>query len=282
MRSKLLFTVVILTACGKQPAEIVKQGNVSELQTNSMETREYALKVDNKRDLFDCTDEHDKQLVYVVETAEMLTCDKRTWVAIDLKGKAGRDGKDGQDGQQGIAGRDGVDGVAGQDGVDGQDGQQGIQGIQGQQGIAGTNGIDAANINVINPDGSILGALININYSTNEYYILATNGLRYQFDPTSGHFPNAYRVFSGANCTGTSRIVITNGQFGNVFVDGTNDTVTYKTTSQNLGTWNYASRIPGATNCQNTAGSALRTYTYEQTTLPRYPLTNTEIDNGTN
>lgn len=261
MRSKLLFTTVILTACGQKP------DNIAELQTNSVETREYALKVDNKRDVPDCTDDNAKQLVYVVETAEMLSCEKRTWVAIDIKGK---DGKDGLDGQQGIAGRDGVDGVDGQDGV------------AGTNGTNGTNGVDAANINVLNPDGSILGALININYSTNEYYVLATNGLRYQFDPTSGHFPNAYRVFSGANCTGTSRIVITNGQFGNVFVDGTNDTVTYKTTSQNLGTWNYASRIPGATNCQNTSGSALRTYTYEQTTLPRYPLTNTEIQNGTN
>lgn len=278
MRSKLLFTAAILTACGQQP-ETVKQDNVSELQTNSVEPREFAMKVDNKRDLFDCTDDNDKQLVWVVDTAEMLTCDAHKWAVIDLKGKdgsQGRDGKDGVQGQAGTAGINGVDGIAGQDGVNGQ------QGISGVNGINGTNGTDAANINVLNPDGSILGSLIDIYVSNNEYYVLTPTGLRLQYEQSTGVLRNVYLVFSGLNCTGTARIMIENGVFGNVFVDGRDNATIYKTTGHNLGTFVYASRLPKSTTCQNASGSILRSHAYEQVTLSNYPLTNTEIDNGTN
>lgn len=279
MRSKLLFTAVILTACGQQ------HDNTLELQTKSVETREYALKVDNKRDVPYCGDDNDKQLVWVVETTEMLSCEKRIWVAIDLKGKDGLDGKNGSDGKDGLDGKDGqngIDGVNGINGVNGQDGQQGLQGIQGIAGTNGANGIDAANINVLNPDGSILGSLIDIYVLNNEYYVLTPNGLRLQYDQGTGALHNVYMLFSGANCTGTSRILIENGVFGNVFVDGRNNTTIYKTTGKNLGTFVYQSRIPKSNGCQNTGGSVAKTYAYEQVTLLNYPLTNTELDNGIN
>lgn len=279
MKTKLLFTAVILTACGQPPVENVKQDNVSESQTN------YALKVDNKRDLFECTDEHDKQLVYVVDTAEMLTCDKRTWVAIDLQGKDGKDGANGKDGKDGQDGVDGQNGIQGEQGIAGQDGQQGIQGIQGQQGqqgqqgVAGANGTDAATVNVLNPDGSILGRLIDIYVVNNEYYVLTPDGLRLQYEHATGVLRNVYMLFSGANCTGTARIMIENGLFGNVFIDGRDNTTIYKTTGKNLGTFNYASRLPKTTGCQNSSGSALRSHAFEQVTGMTYPIINTEIEN---
>jgi hypothetical protein len=278
MRSKLLFISVITVSCGQQQAqpETLKSDNQQTTQDNYLETREYALKVDNKRDVPSCNDDNAKQLVYVVETAEMLTCEKHNWVAIDLQGKpgadgkAGRDGKDGQDGQQGIAGRDGIDGLAGQDGSNGIDG------------VAGTNGVDAANINVLNPDGSVLGSLIDIYVVNNEYYVLTPTGLRLQYEHSTGALRNVYLVFSGLNCAGTARIMIENGVFGNVFVDGRDNATIYKTTGHNLGTFAYQSRIPKATTCQNASGSILRSHAYEQVTLSNYPLTNTEIENGTN
>lgn len=293
MKSKILFTAVITASCGQQQAqpETLKSDNQSTIQDNSVETREYALKVDNKRDVPDCGDDNSKQLVWVVETSEMLTCEKRTWVAIDLKGKAGRDGKDGANGKDGKDGQDGVDGqngIQGEQGIAGQDGQQGIQGIQGQQGqqgqqgVAGANGTDAATVNVLNPDGSILGRLIDIYVVNNEYYVLTPDGLRLQYEHATGVLRNVYMLFSGANCTGTARIMIENGVFGNVFIDGRDNTTLYKTTGKNLGTFNYASRLPKTTGCQNSSGSSLRSHAYEQITLSNYPLTNTEIDNGTN
>lgn len=290
MKNKILFTAVILVACGREQIqqEIVKSDNQPTIQTNSVETREYALKVDNKLDVPDCSDDNAKQLVYVVETAEMLTCEKRNWVVIDLKGKPGHDGKDGTNGRDGVAGQDGsngIDGINGIDGQDGIDGQQGIAGTNGVNGTNGTNGIngidgtDAANINVLNPDGSVLGSLVDIYVLNNEYYVLTPSGLRLQYEQSTGSLRNVYLVFSGANCTGTARIAMENGVFGNVFVDGRDNTTLYKTTGQNLGTFAYASRLPKSTNCQNTSGSALRTYAYEQVTLSRYPLVNSEIEN---
>lgn len=264
MRSKLLFTAIIIIACGREPAA---QETVLSRQANSVETSEYALKVDNRRDVPACGADNHKQLVWVVETAEMLTCESSIWVAIDLRGK---DGLQGKQGEQGIAGRDGIDGAAGQDGSNG---------IDGQDGLAGTDGTDAANINVLNPDGSILGSLVSVNYSTNEYYVVTDDNLRLQYEHTTGTLKNVYLLFSGLNCTGEMRVMIENGVFGNVFIDGRDNTTTYHATGRNLGTFNYLSRVPKANSCQNTSGDALRSHAAEIITLGYYPVLGTEIQN---
>lgn len=276
---KLLIIMIFVLGCGQEEQagiETQQIDNTPEVQNKIMEPREYALKIDNKRDLFDCTDENDKQLVYVVDTSEMLTCDEHKWAAIDLKGKDGSQGRDGKDGAQGQTGASGIDG---QNGTNGIDGLGGVAGANGVNGVDGQDGQDAATVNVIKSDGSILGRLIDIYVSNNEYYVLTPAGIRLQYEHSTGVLRNVYLVFAGANCTGEARIMIENGVFGNVFVDGRDNTTLYKTTGQNLGTFVYQSRIPKSNGCQNASGSALRSHAYEQINGMTYPIINTEIEN---
>jgi hypothetical protein len=73
--------------------------------------------VQGERDLPACDEARERQLIYVIETAQFKTCSSDHWKVVDLKGQAGKDGKDG------TSGSNGKDGVAGTNGKDGKDGQ---------------------------------------------------------------------------------------------------------------------------------------------------------------
>jgi hypothetical protein len=209
------------------------------------------------------------------------------------KGEKGDDGKEGQkgeageqgtQGEAGKAGETGAQGFAGQDGKDGNDGTDGLNGTQGVQGIAGSQGIpgepgesshkliltDMANRN--------LGEVYYLNDFTGYYWVVRGN-MRFEIEATGGTFPNAYLAFSGANCTGEKRVVIINGKFANVFVDGRNGTPV-KASGANLGSFPFQSRVSGTNSCSNEVGSTLVSYiaTVPVLAFP-YPLGRVYIEN---
>ncbi|MGL6123884.1 MAG: hypothetical protein ACRC1W_12910 [Shewanella sp.] len=188
----------------------------------------------------------------------------------------GERGEKGEKGDQGIAGAEGQHGVAG---ADGSDGANGSNGTNGSAGADGQDGEDALTLNVYRQNGSVIGKFAGVNVSSNAVYVITADKMRLAINPTSFHVPNAQRFFSSAGCTGTTRMLIPLGEFSNVFVNGANDTVTYKVTGNNLGSFSYQSRDTGNGVCSATSGTVSKSYAYSTVTLTGYPFTNFEIEN---
>jgi len=234
---------------------IEKEKENKKMDTKVISDRQLSLALKSKSELPECGTDNENQLVYVKDTKEFFSCELGTWATIEMPetkdGTSGVDGKDGTNGQDGIAGTNGLNGEAGQ---------------------------DALTVNALNPDGSILGRFLGLNTATNEYYVIDGKN-RYQITKSSGALPNAYLVFAGLDCTGESRLVMQNGMFSNVFIDGRDNTTAWKMKGQNLGSFTRLSRIPAANSCQNESGLSTNSYQYEQIILPRYPLTGVDIKN---
>ena len=77
------------------------------------------------KELGDCGESNEGELVYVKEKSSVYLCADSTWKTVNVSvsdGKDGADGKDGSDGKDGKNGTDGKDGKNGTNGVDGKDG----------------------------------------------------------------------------------------------------------------------------------------------------------------
>lgn len=192
-----------------------------------------------------------------------------TATSTDNRGDKGDKGEKGEKGDKGETGS-------------GKDGSTGTKGTNGTNGVAGTNGTNGTSsqvFDVFDSSGIKFGELYGVNWSSNLYYVVDSANDRFEVDQTNGTFPYAYIVYSGLNCTGTKRLLLQNGKFANVYVDGTDSTLV-RMAGQNLGAFNYQSRVPAGTSCQNASGSTTNSYA-SQTYAPSftYPLGRLDIEN---
>lgn len=196
------------------------------------------------------------------------------------QGTAGVDGTAGTQGEQGETGAQGIQGVAGADGIDGAagaDGAQGVAGADGAAGAAGADGTDAQTLRLVS-GSTYIGDVYSLDKTTNDYWTVR-GAMRMEIDRTDGTFPYAFLVFSGAGCTGTSRLMIPNGYFANTYVKGSTGIVV-QATGANLGSFSYASRMAQSTNCVDTSGSVSISWAYTMPTLAfTYPVVSPEIEN---
>lgn len=175
----------------------------------------------------------------------------------------------------------GEKGDKGEKGEKGDKGDKGTgeTGTQGVQGTAGTNGTSAQVFDVYDQTGAKFGELYSVNWTSNLYLVVNSVNDRFEVDQTNGTFPYAYIVYSGLNCTGTKRLLLQNGKFANVYLDGTDSTLV-RMSGQNLGVFNYQSRVPAATSCQNASGSTTNSYAASTYTMSfTYPLGRLDIEN---
>lgn len=185
------------------------------------------------------------------------------------KESQGSQGSKGDKGEKGDKGDKGDTGVA----------TQGAAGTAGADGVDGIDGASASLVDAFDSSGVKFGQLYGVNWSSNLYYVVNSNNDRFEVDQTNGTFPYAYIVYAGANCTGEKRLLLTNGKFANVYVDG-RDSSLVRMTGQNLGAFNYQSRVPSATNCQNAVGSTTNSYASgNYTGISTYPLGRIDIEN---
>lgn len=194
------------------------------------------------------------------------------------KGEKGDKGDTGETGAQGAIGATGAQGIQGQTGSQGTPGINGTDGEDGANGQDGTDGEDAHKLTLIDMSDNVIGQVYYLSPTTNDFWVVS-GASRMEIDQTEGTFPNAYLVFSGADCTGTKRLVITNGTWANTFVDARNTTLV-QATGKNLGTFNYASRVAQTSSCANTSGSTLVSYATQVPSLPfTYPVGRVYIAN---
>lgn len=304
----------ILTACGEQPqaASVAsKEANQTSIaapvtaEPTAPSADQGGIKLLAKGlSLPACAKTLEGTTYYVAAEDNFQACSAGAWSIVDLHGKDGKDGQNGKDGQGGLSGKDGQDGVAGvkgergeqgqtgengSQGVAGDQGAQGIQGSQGTAGVAGATGAQGAQgvqgvagaaaqtLRLIS-GAEFVGDVYSIDKSSGDFWTV-NGALRMEISRTAGTFPKAYLVFSGLNCTGTARIVLLNGYFANVYLRGDNSTVV-KADGANLGAFNYLSRMPQSTNCQNATGSTTVAWAYSTPTLPfTYPVASPEIEN---
>lgn len=205
---------------------------------------------------------------YVADDDRFMSCLAAEWKVIDLRGSDGEAGKDGVNGAKG---------EKGEKGEKGDTGSAGAVGATGSQGVAGVDGVSAHTLKLVS-GATTIGDVYSIDKSTNDYWVVSGD-MRLEIDRADGTFPYAYLVFSGLGCTGTSRMVITNGYFANVYVKGSTGIVV-KATGANLGSFTYASRMPQSTNCQDVSSSVSTSWAYSTPTLGfTYPVVSPEIQN---
>lgn len=211
-------------------------------------------------------------------------------VALQAKDSASKDTPVAEKGDRGEIGPTGPMGPSGRDGIDGKDGKsiKGDTGSAGKDavstvgatGATGAAGQDAQTIKLIDASNVTIGSIYGINTSTSEYWVI--NGTsRYEISRSDGTFRVGHIFYSGANCTGTKKIGIVNGQFANVVIEYTTGAI-LKAKGTQTNSWSYASRsMQGA--CSNTSGTVNRAFDYDTVATSSlgytYPIQNPEMAN---
>jgi|GEM_PF-2688135 len=273
---------------GEQSSEVSEAEKESEAAvTDLKQPRILSLFANSLASLPDCGASRHEQLAYVLESRDFFVCSLTGWVATNIKGPAGEVGAIGATGSTGIAGTDGQVGPTGPTGPKGPSGDTGPQGPQGPQGSAGQNGADGVDvpaINVLVPDGTVLGRSMGINSAENLFYVVATDGKRFEVDQTSGlvksNYSNATIHFAGAGCTGTVRMMPPTGSMANVVNDvrGSSNQL-WAMTGSNLGSFSYQSKVSGSS-CVNGAGTLTISFAASQYTAPKpHPFGRLDLEN---
>ncbi len=112
-----ILLATVLTACGTDQEAPADAGTATaKADKSDPAAAHFAIVVDVEMPV--CDDAANGALVYQRSTKSFFTCEEKEWLAIDIRGEAGKDGAPGKNAAP-IKGADGVDGQPGRDGNDG-------------------------------------------------------------------------------------------------------------------------------------------------------------------
>ncbi|MCP3684730.1 MAG: hypothetical protein GY861_18840 [bacterium] len=106
---KLTLVVFMFTNCGQDTSSKELPSTSENPSEEISEVKSYnSLYIKSEKDIPECLEENEGQLIYLSYKEVFSHCESLSWVLVDLTGKPGLDG---ENGAEGLAGVDGIDGL---------------------------------------------------------------------------------------------------------------------------------------------------------------------------